>query len=454
MKSVFLALIFLISFSNNTIAQEKLQETDLIKVGAKCPDFEFSEIHYYRNEQVRLQDLIGKPLILDFWNMYCHACLESFPKVNKINKEFGDSLNIILVGQDDAKWNHQHIREVYEKFRQKWSLNLPVAYDTIFWNKAGITSLPFILWIDKKGIIQAITNSSELNSSNVQKLIRNERLSLILNRQTKQDIQFKQIFDYEKPLLINGNGGEDSIFLFRSILTKWSIEKQGVTAQQDYIGSLYGNRVQLIGRPLKDLYKIAYGDTLPYSIDYAIGSCYGKYWREPILEVSDSSDFLWTNTSEKNLYSYSLIVPMEKANPNFIKEVMQRDLKSYFGYSVTVENRLMPYWRITATKNPMVRLKTNESHTIEEKGNGVTHISFKRIPIQRLVYFLFINNQFEPPFIDDTGINYDIDLILDLDITQFSDLNAIKRALRKEGLDLVKSQKEMKVVVVRDKGTR
>ncbi len=50
--------------------------------------------------------------------------------------------------------------------------------------------------------------------------------------------------------------------------------------------------------------------------------------------------------------------------------------------------------------------------------------------------------------IDDTGIKGNIDIKLDCNLTDYVD---IVRALRENGLDLVKGEKEMKVLVIRDK---
>tara|TARA_R110001592_G_scaffold62863_16_gene192482 strand:- start:1954 stop:2238 length:285 start_codon:yes stop_codon:yes gene_type:complete len=37
---------------------------------------------------------------------------------------------------------------------------------------------------------------------------------------------------------------------------------------------------------------------------------------------------------------------------------IQSDLKSYFGYKVSIEKRRLPYWQITASKETLDKLKT------------------------------------------------------------------------------------------------
>ena len=59
-----------------------------------------------------------------------------------------------------------------------------------------------------------------------------------------------------------------------------------------------------------------------------------------------------------------------------------------------------------------------------------------------------MDNQDAFPFIDETGITENFDLKLDAVLTDIAD---IQRGLQKYGLDLEKSEKEMKVIVIRNK---
>src|SRR5439155_11081345 len=67
-------------------------------------------------------------------------------------------------------------------------------------------------------------------------------------------------FDIEKRFLVNGNGGDDTGFLFRSILTKW---KHGMPIWNlHYFVSRFPNDFFLSAVNLRTLYNIAYGDTI------------------------------------------------------------------------------------------------------------------------------------------------------------------------------------------------
>jgi hypothetical protein len=255
-------------------------------------------------------------------------------------------------------------------------------------------------------------------------------------------------YDSTKPLLINNNGGNDTSFLYRSILIKWT---NGIVARQrNFISSLDGNSKQVVGFPLKSLYNMAYGDTA-WSFPNYIPTSYGKYWFEPLLEVIDSSEFQTESNSMKNKYNYSLYVPRQKATPRYLQEIMQRDLESYFGYDVKVETRLMPYWKlIVLSEESKIKLRA-KGGTPKEKSNlqrdGLTLVNH---PMKALVNHLSCLDMFVlgPPLVDETGIIGNIDIEIAGILTDFHEL---KRGLNEIGLDLINGRKEMKVIVIKDR---
>src|SRR5438309_1226849 len=113
----FYLLIALGLIQSVALAQPKTSGDDFNypEIGKPCPDFTLNEIYNYPKSKASLQDFKGKWLILDFWSRGCTACIQSFPKLNELTKEFKDKVQIVLVGVDDKL-----IRKMYEKFRQKY----------------------------------------------------------------------------------------------------------------------------------------------------------------------------------------------------------------------------------------------------------------------------------------------------------------------------------------------
>lgn len=415
------------------------------EIGKPLPDFALHHIQYDKRENATLKDFKGKWLVIDFFSVGCTACFESFPKINQMKKDLEGKVEIILVGSGD-----KYTPPAYEKASHRQNLKLPVAYDsgTVLFKQYGIKSVPYVIVADNNGIVRAITDR-----------IHKEDLELFLNgndpklRKIMNVAQFEENmkrYDYKKPLLINGNGGVDTVFLFRSILAPYN----GIHyINQDFVSVRYfGNRVQLVGLPIQKLYDYAYGDTTFRSPDDR-GNSYGEYWRTPLLEIKDSTKIMHRSASEgtddfgENLYNYSLIVPRDKASGRYLQSAMQNDLKNYFGYDVVVETRLMPCWKLIATDKARKELITKGIS--KEPKEYPYHGGFSLInrPVRVLIHEIWSYHQLEPPFIDETGITSNIDLEVDAILT---DLKDFRNSLRKNGLDLVKGKKEMKVIVIRD----
>ena len=68
-----------------------------LTIGDTVPDITITNVYNYPASTIHLSDLKGKLVILDFWSTWCGACIEAFPKMEKLQKEFGDQLQVILV---------------------------------------------------------------------------------------------------------------------------------------------------------------------------------------------------------------------------------------------------------------------------------------------------------------------------------------------------------------------
>jgi hypothetical protein len=263
----------------------------------------------------------------------------------------------------------------------------------------------------------------------------------------------KQIthFDPKRPFLVNNNGGNDTSFLQRSLLANWNLEVPSHDADfvnLKYFKDLNGIPSQLtITGTLRQLYKVAY---IGKKLDWLYGDSvfYRKYRCSPILEIRDTSRFVYDFGTGKNIFTYSQIVPAEKRTFDNMQEIMKRDLQNFFGYEVSVESRMMPYLKLVATDKAMKKVKTKgDSSSYQESFAGLTYIN---MPIEYMIRMIVYDNYLvsrDLPIIDETGITGNIDIKLDAAMTG---LNSVTEGLRKHGLDLVKGEKMMKVIVIRD----
>ncbi len=354
-------------------------------------------------------------------------------------------------GTSIDKQEKKHFKSV-EKYVEKKSnrMRYTVAVDNAkqivknAWHKAaGLGGIPKVFLVDKQGRIAYIGNYKREFEKLVDDVI-NDRHSMEELIKVAREKEAKTTpYDRTQPLLIDGNGGKDTAFVFRSLLAKFRGNIK--TGASTFIS---GNRkmIQEIGLGLPNLYMLAYGDTIfPYPMYYP--NSYGKYWKEPILEINDTSAFVFDYKKSQNRWNYSLIVPKKKSAKS-LQRMMQRDLKNYFEYDVSVETRKMPCWILTASRKAKKTLKAkNPGKEYSFKTNDLMITTITNTNMKNMINLLWKKNQLEPPFVDNTGIEGEFDIELKGDVEKLEDMIT---ALKENGLILKKGVWDMKVVVIRD----
>ena len=104
------------------------------------------------NNEVKLSDLFGKPIVLNFWASWCPPCKSEMPEFNKVYEEMGDEITFAMVSLTDG------VRETIEtanKYVQAEGFTFPVYFDTE--GEAAhvyeISSIPTTIFIDKNGYV-------------------------------------------------------------------------------------------------------------------------------------------------------------------------------------------------------------------------------------------------------------------------------------------------------------
>lgn len=131
---------------NATPRQELQQQAKRNSVGTHAPDFTLSDLE---NQPVRLSDLKGKVVLLDFWATWCHPCREALPAIELLHREFKDK-GLVVLGVDDE--DSQSQAAFLDKFGYTFrSLVDPTEQVKNLFHIAGF---PTTVLIDKQGTIQ------------------------------------------------------------------------------------------------------------------------------------------------------------------------------------------------------------------------------------------------------------------------------------------------------------
>lgn len=400
------------------------------EVGNSCPDFALTEVSNFHKTKVSLGDFKGKWLIIDFWSSVCVACVNSFPKMNDIQNEYKEKLQVLLVGQIDGK-----IRPMYDKLKEKMGLNIPVAFDTTLFNNWGVDGVPHIVIIDGKGIVRAVTIS--ITKEVVEKFISGEdpHLPPMLNSHQRVKKQLSTTSD--EILHTQKNMNLDSGILFRSTLTKWNPSMDVFIQDMEYSPTF-----EIRGASMEVLYRMAFTGKFTFNFDSVQYSEYGGWVPRIICEGFDSNRLSGDLSSGENVYCYKLYIPKEKADINYIKGVMQNDLLNYFGWKAKVEERMVLYWKLIANKNAAAKL-ISKSKSVVYTGSSAG-FSIKGVSVNTILNIISSYHQREY-FKDETGITSKIDLDIDALLT---DLDDVRKELKRNGFDLVHGKKKVKVILL------
>jgi peroxiredoxin/outer membrane lipoprotein-sorting protein len=121
------------------------REVPLSAVGSPAPEFALRDLN---GNEVRLIDLRGKAVLLDFWGTWCVPCMEALPMIELVHRQFKDKgLVVVGVNADEPVG----VRE----FMQKFGYTLPSLYDPNrhVHNAFAVGAYPTLVLIDKKGKI-------------------------------------------------------------------------------------------------------------------------------------------------------------------------------------------------------------------------------------------------------------------------------------------------------------
>lgn len=136
--------------------------------GDIAPDFEFST---FDGKRMRLSDLRGQPVFLNFWASWCGPCRREMPNMQTMLEKYGSSKLVVLaVNNGEAITPAQRFLDRIEVQLSEFGYD-PTAQIV---KKYQVTGLPVSYFIDANGVItRVVTGELSFNvmESSVQEVI-------------------------------------------------------------------------------------------------------------------------------------------------------------------------------------------------------------------------------------------------------------------------------------------
>lgn len=115
------------------------------------------EIQRFKNKQGENYDknyLKGKVSLINFWAINCEPCIKEMPDLNRIKKQFQNSVNFVAITADNSLDVEIFLKKHNFEFEQISDSLVPLLYEL------KINALPMTIILDKNGIILNVYGGS------------------------------------------------------------------------------------------------------------------------------------------------------------------------------------------------------------------------------------------------------------------------------------------------------
>jgi thiol-disulfide isomerase/thioredoxin len=409
-----------------------------LKIGDQVPDILIDNIINDDQRSIRTSDYKNRLLVLDFWERSCGTCIASMPKLDSLQRVFGDTVKLLSVTWE----SEDHIVDFFNKNRFLKEQNPPVhrasaVDDRVLRSYFRYQTNPHVIWI-YKGRVMAITGYEHITSANIQEVLNGKTVNWPLKNDS---------FDPMYPLMrLDGLSTEvrDSPYYCYSVLTGTSNSMQiglgGLFFKQDTVRN--SSRLAFFNQDLSSIYQILLYATKP-SVKMedmkkdATKRPYLPHSARRILEVKDVSRFrnihqedqvLW---DKKNHFCYE----MEKYGLVDKQTLAKQTI-------MDLNNRFNLYGRYEKRKvKCLVFVKTDKTLT-DTLLKGQDGMSIPALVMMKLDY-----TQKYPPAIDETGLSPDVEFNM---MPDDGTIAGLRKEMQRHGLDLIEAEREIEVLVISD----
>lgn len=434
MKYLIYLLLF-VTLDLHSYSQKDNTSLKPLEIGDRVPDVEITNITNYVNSKANVSNFKGKLLILDFWTKNCSACIASFPEMQKLQEEFKDRIQILLVTYQ----SQNELRSLFARSPILKNIALPFVWqDKKLHTLFPHVTVPHHVWIDTNGVIMAITEKSNTNEQSIQDYFVGKKYHFNKKAELMSD------FDFNQSLLTEGNGRQIKNFNYYSVLMK------GISLGNDVIGWLTDSvtlkqiGIHAINEPILNMYGWAYGWNL-----YDRNSIWADM-KDPISFFGPDDDEKalqdWADTSR---YCYELRVPEDQL-PN-INAIMQKDLDRLFHLKSHVEIK----WTkclVLKRLSDVINIRSKGGQPINDQTD--TAKIMLNIPFNTFVDDIKAAN-FKIgglPIINATGLGsgpFDdkIDLVIH---SKLNDIAALQKELTAYGLSLIEEVRPIPILIIQE----
>jgi sugar lactone lactonase YvrE/thiol-disulfide isomerase/thioredoxin len=155
--AIFLAGFCIFLWLNPQPMDLGLQRQAMVKPGkgetANAPEFPPDLEWLNTDRSLRLKDLRGKVILLDFWTYCCINCMHVIPDLKRLERKYDEEL--VVIGVHSAKFTTEQETENIRQAILRYEIVHPVVNDSdmTIWQEYGVRAWPTLVLIDPAGKI-------------------------------------------------------------------------------------------------------------------------------------------------------------------------------------------------------------------------------------------------------------------------------------------------------------
>lgn len=121
--------------------------------GSTSPAPEFTGInHWINSEPLRMEELRGKVVLVEFWTYSCINCIRVMPYVKQWHERYRDQ-GLVVVGVHTPEYGYERLTKNVEAAVKRFGIEYAVAQDNGYatWKAYGNRYWPALYLVDRNG---------------------------------------------------------------------------------------------------------------------------------------------------------------------------------------------------------------------------------------------------------------------------------------------------------------
>jgi thiol-disulfide isomerase/thioredoxin len=123
------------------------------EIGKPAP--EISGQSWLNSQPLKLAELRGKVVLLEFWTFGCVNCRNVEPYIKSWHRKYAEK-GLVVIGVHAPEFSYERVLANLQRYVNEHAIGYPVAIDNDFatWNRYKNRYWPAIYLIDKRGVIR------------------------------------------------------------------------------------------------------------------------------------------------------------------------------------------------------------------------------------------------------------------------------------------------------------